>query len=144
MFLPILAVSFLALGCEDDTVEPEGPFDLTFRGDATFQGPHADQAIAVALVASDGEVIETMTGTVSGTADPTFSFTFANLLEDGESYEVHYWIDANFGGGTAGTCDAPPTDHMWNVAIGPVNANVTNTQDHDATDLEDVCASFAG
>jgi hypothetical protein len=142
--LAVLSLAFVPLACDDDPADPgsDGPFDLTFAGDATFQGPHGGQDIAVALVSSAGAVLETMTGVVSAAESPAFTFTFANALDDGESYEVHYWIDANFGGGTAGVCDTPPTDHMWNVAINSVSGDVSRTEGHDAGAIEDVCSSF--
>ena len=109
MILSTLLLAFIPLACDDDPADPgsDGPFDLTFAGDATFQGPHGGQDIAVALV-SDGTVVETMTGVVSATESPAFSFTFEDALEDGESYEVHYWIDANFGGASHTPAVPPP------------------------------------
>jgi len=147
MILSSLLLAFVPVACDDDDpVDPgngdDGPFDLVFAGDATFQAPHGGQDISIALVDSDGNVLETMTGVVSADDDPTFSFTFDDALEDGESYEVHYWIDSNFEGGTEGECDAPPDDHMWNIAINNVSADVDRTEIHDATALEDVCSSF--
>jgi len=142
--LPLLAVSLIGSGCgNDDTTEPEGPFDLTFQGDATFHAPHGGQTVTVAVV-HDGDVVGTMTTTVSATADPAFSVAFAGVLEVGESYDVHYWIDSNFGGGTAGVCDAPPTDHQWSVSLPAIADDVTDTETHDATSLVDVCDTFAG
>lgn len=141
MFLPLLTVSLLAVACEEDSTEPDETFDLVFRGDATFQGPHGDQTVTVALV-QNGVVLETETATVSGTANPAFSVTFDEALDEGESYQIHYWIDANFAGGTEGECDAPPVDHMWSLNIGPVDEDITMTEDHDVTNLVDVCGSF--
>ena len=90
--------------CGDDPT-----FQLIFGIDATYQGPHGGQAIEVALVRrSDGVVVQEQTGTVSATANPAASFTFADLLEEGVAYDVDYWIDSNFQGGTPGVCDAQP------------------------------------
>ena len=83
---------------------------------------------------SDGVVEEEQAGTVSGTADPAFSFTSLGLLEEGEAHQVHYWIDSNFGGGTVGVCDPKANDHQWNVAIAAVAHNAANTVD--------VCTTF--
>lgn len=117
--------------------------DLTFAGDATFQAPHGDQPISVAVVrASDDQIVATESGTVSGSADPAFSFDFPGLLVIGVEYEVHYWIDSNFDGGTVGTCDAPNDDHQWNVAVPEVTADVEITEDHDPSSTTDVCSSF--
>ncbi len=135
----------VALGaCGGDDVTTPTAFQLTFQGDLSFQGPHAGQSIAVAVVqASDGAVIEQQTGTVSGTADPAFSFTFMGVLVNGVAYEVHYWIDSNFGGGTVGVCDPKAIDHQWNVAIAAVTGDVTIVEVHDAANTVDVCTTFA-
>ena len=118
-------------------------FSLTFSGDATFQGPHTGHSIYVAVVRpSDGAVLATQNGTVSGTMDPSFSFSFPAVFETGVAYEVHYWIDSNFGGGTVGVCDPKAIDHQWNVAVPAVLADVSITELHDATATADVCASF--
>lgn len=141
-----LSLLFAASSCSDDdtTTGPDGPFDLTLQGDATFHAPHADQTLNVALVGSDGTVLETMSGTVSATADPAFSITFTDALDSGASYHVDYWIDSNFGGGTEGACDPPPTDHQWRLEVGPVSGDVVLDEDHDASTITDVCSSFTG
>ncbi len=137
----------VALGAcgDDDVTDPTGPgpFQLTFQGDASFQGPHAGHTISVAVVrTSDGAVLAQQTGTVSATADPAFSFTFLGLLNVVAAYEVHYWIDSNFGGGTAGVCDPKANDHQWNVAIAAVAGDVTITEAHNAANTVDVCSTF--
>ncbi len=134
----------VALGaCGDDVTDPT-PFQLTFQGDLSFQGPHAGHSIAVALVrTSDDVVLAQQTGTVSATADPAFSFTFTDLLVTGVAYQVHYWIDSNFGGGAVGVCDPKAIDHQWNVAIPAVAADVTITEAHNAANTVDVCTTFA-
>ena len=124
--------------CGDDLT-----FQLIFEIDASFQGPHTDHAIMVAVVrTSDGAVVAQQTGSVSGTADPAFSFTSLGLLEEGEAYQVHYWIDSNFGGGTVGVCDPKANDHQWNVAIASVAGDVTITESHNAANTVDVCTTF--
>jgi len=139
-----LCVSLLvAVGaCGDDLT-----FQLIFGIDASFQGPHGGKtpahAIMVAVVrTSDGVVVAQEAGSVSATADPAFSFTSLSLLEEGEAYEVHYWIDSHFGGGTVGVCDPPANDHQWNVAIPAVAGDVTITESHNAANTVDVCTTF--
>ncbi|GGX98407.1 hypothetical protein GCM10007160_27420 [Litchfieldella qijiaojingensis] len=123
----------------------DGGADLTFQGDASFNGPHGDQAIQVALVNTDtGEVVARESGTVSGADDPAFSFTFADALKADTAYEVHYWIDSNFGGGSAGSCDPSNNDHQWRVALDMASEAVTHTESHDPSRLGDVCDTFAG
>lgn len=140
----LVLVFFAGPGCDDDEPGgPQGPFSLTFRGDATFQGPHGGQTITVAVVrASDGTVLARQNGTVSATADPAFSFVFAGLLQAGTDYELHYWIDSNFGGGTAGVCDPRAIDHQWSVEFLSVSNDITAATAHQPALTEDVCSSF--
>ena len=80
-------------------------YQLIFAIDASFQGPHPDHDIAVAVVrTSDGAVLDEQLGTVAGTADPAFTFTWLDILDDDEAYEIHAWIDSHFGCGTPGVC----------------------------------------
>ncbi len=139
-----LLVALAACGGDDGVTTPTGPFQLIFQGDASFGGPHGGQSISVALVrTSDGAVVAQQTGTVSATADPAFSFTFSALLDIGVAYQVDYWIDSNFGGGTAGVCDPKANDHQWSVAIAAVAEDVTITEVHNAANTVDVCSTFA-
>ena len=125
--------------CGDDET-----FQLIFEIDASFQGPHAGDAITVAVVrTADGAVLDEQTGTVSETADPAFTFTWLGILELNEGYQVHYWIDSNFGGGTVGTCDPTSNDHQWNVTIPAVAGDVTVAETHDGSTVVDVCSTFA-
>ncbi len=92
--------------------------DLDFALDASFQGAHGGQEVYAAVVtALDGAVIARLSGTVSATADPTFSFSIQRALAIGTAYQVRYWIDSNFGGGTVGACDPKAIDHQWSVAV---------------------------
>ncbi|MDX1673487.1 MAG: hypothetical protein R3314_01700 [Longimicrobiales bacterium] len=118
--------------------------DLTFQGDASFQGPHGGQAIQVGVVrSSDGTLVVSSSGTVSASADPSFSFDFPGALLKGVGYEVHYWIDSNFGDGTAGTCDEVDDDHQWAVDLGStMESTVTHTESHDAGAQSAVCSTF--
>ncbi len=138
--ISLWAVLLVALAaCGDDPT-----FQLVFAIDASYQGPHAGHAIEVALVrTSDGVVVQEQTGTVSGTADPAASFTFTDQLEEGVAYDVDYWIDSNFGGGTTGVCDPTANDHQWRVTIAAVTDDVTITEAHNAANTVDVCTTFA-
>lgn len=126
------------------TVMSASAGDLVFQGDASFHGAHGGQAIQVAVVESDtGKVVAKQSGTVSKTADPAFSFTFPGVLEAGKPYEVHYWIDSNFGGGTVGHCDDKSHDHQWNVSLGTVDGgNMTHVEKHRPAETSDVCKTF--
>lgn len=143
-----IAMSLIALapflaGCDDDPTDTAATYDLTFSGDATFQGAHGGQSLMVAVVEqATGAVIAEDGGTVSASGDASFSFTFNDVLEEGTSYYVDYWIDSNFGGGEAGTCDAPEIDHQWRIAVSAVNADVTLAETHRPADIESVCSTF--
>lgn len=142
LLLPLVLLGVAA--CDDDGSEPQsGPYTLTFEGDASFQGAHGDQTIRVALLSGDGTVESVMEGTVSAAADPAFSFTFPDALEASQPYEIHYWIDSNFGGGAAAVCDGPATDHQWRLSVDPAMDDVTMTDTHRPGETELVCSTFA-
>ena len=145
MFVSILAIAVIGVACDDDTTDPgtQGPYTLTFAGDASFQGAHGGQTIRAALVGSDGTVEATAEGAVSATGDPAFSFTFQDALMEGQSYEIHYWIDSNFGGGAALVCDGPGTDHQWRLTVQPATDDRTITDTHRPGETESVCETFA-
>ena len=143
----LLTFAAFAMACDGDdepTPPGAGPFDLTFEGDATFQTPHGDQLLYAAVVrSSNGTVVARDTATISDSEDPSFSFTFANVLQAGTSYRIHYWIDSNFMDGTVGVCGPPADDHQWNIEVPVASADVTVTETHDASATMDVCATFA-
>lgn len=148
--LPLLLAALLPLplvACDDDDDHGTEPVvehhTLTFAGDASFQGAHGGQAVSVAVVRTGSGAVEaTETGTVSTDADPSFSFTFEDALENGVAYEVHYWIDSNFMGGAEGVCDGPEDDHQWRVTLGTVTGDQTVTDSHRPAETESVCSSF--
>jgi hypothetical protein len=143
-FALLSALTFaVAPACSDSGgTAVEGPFDLTFQGDASFQGAHGGQTVRVALLRSGGPTVDVVQGTVSATADPAFAFTFPDALEAGTSYTIHYWIDSNFGDGAVARCDAPTVDHQWSVGVGTVSDDVVVTESHDPAGLTDVCDTF--
>jgi len=149
----LLALSALAVAlaattpaCEnksDDLTGSGPPYDLRFSLDATFQAPHGGQPIEWALVRSSGGVIEDQgSGTISATASPSFSFFSQAVMDKGEDYEIHYWIDSNIGGGTAGVCDPKAIDHQWRVELLSVTNDVSFTTSYQPALTEDVCATF--
>lgn len=132
-----------AAACEDGGgTTVEGPFDLTFQGDASFQGAHGGQTVRVALLETGGSTLASAEGTVSGTADPAFAFTFRDALEAGPSYTVQYWIDSNFGDGAVARCDDPSVDHQWSVGVGTASDDIVVTEAHDPARTTDVCHTF--
>ena len=99
LMLVLMLVAGAACDGDDDIVSPKG-FRLTFSLDATFQALHGGDPISWALVqSSNGFAADFGGGVVSGTENPAFSFTTADVMQRGVDYEVHYWIDSNIGGG---------------------------------------------
>lgn len=125
--------------CDDDgTTTDTGPkptvFDLTFTGTIA---PHAGQTLHVLVLKDgDGAIQASETETVAG--DGTFSFSWPDLLDEGESYHIDFYADHN----SSGSCESPPTDHAWRETIGAVSGNVSRDFQHN-TNFTDVCASFS-
>jgi len=141
LLLPLLCVGLAACDGEDP-VDTSVTYDLTFTGDDTFHGAHGDQTIHVGIREGSGTLVASETGTVSPSAEPAFSFTFSNVLEEGEDYDLEYWIDSNFGDdGTQGVCDAPNVDHQWEIDVDPVMDDVAINDTHRPTETEDVCTT---
>jgi hypothetical protein len=141
----VLVLAFSAgSACKDDTTDPAGPFRLTFNLDASFQGAHGGQSIAIAIVrTSDGSVVAQANGAVSATQDPSFTWSTGPVMQAGMDYEVHYWIDSNIGGGTLGICDPIAIDHQWSTELLSVSNDVTFTTAYQPALTEDVCSTFA-
>lgn len=141
----VLVAALVALAaCDDDGTDPMlPPFTLEFAGDDSFQGAHGGQTVRAAVVTASGEVVATAEDQVSATAVPSFEVVFADVLEAGTSYGLHYWIDSNFGGGAVNGCDPRSVDHQWNVAVGTVTDDVRIDESHRPTETEDVCSTFA-
>lgn len=142
--LLVLLPLAIACGGYDDTATapevPEATLDLTFTGDATFQGPHAGQTIHVGIVhPATSMLVDSDQGVVSSSEDPSFSFTFVDVLAEGETYRLDYWIDSNFNGGTEGTCDPPENDHQWRIDISSVTGDVTIADTHRPGETQNVC-----
>lgn len=131
-------------GGSDATTVAPALYELTFSLDASYQAIHANQPIQMALVrTSDGTVLAEKSGTVSATADPSFSFAAGAVMQRGTPYAIHYWIDSNIGGGLPGNCDQKAFDHQWSVEFPTPTNDVNFIVSHDPTLTEDVCATFS-
>lgn len=120
-------------------------FALTFTGDSTFEGPHAGNTFTTGLVkGSDSKAEDVKTGTVASAGSPAFSVTFDHEVVIGEPFTVKLWIDSNFGGGTAGTCDPTANDHQWSYDVPTSFAShpTTLTVTHTTNNLTSVCSFF--
>ena len=79
-YIPLLMMCLAIAACDwggdgggNDT-DP-GPYQLTYSLDDSFQVPHGNQPIRIALVRlTDGVAIEEASGTVSATTNPSFTF----------------------------------------------------------------------
>lgn len=144
--LLIVVASFAVAACDGDnkvTGPSPGPFQLTFLLDASFQGIHGGQSVNIAVLRSSSRVVVARGGgIVSATQAPSFTFVAGAVLERGTDYEVHYWIDSNFGGGAAGACDAKAIDHQWSVEFRSVSNDIVWTASHSPSLTEDVCGTF--
>ncbi len=119
----------------------DGPFQLKFSLDASFQALHGGQPIEIAVV-RNGVVIALASGTVSATQNPAFSFTAGAVLERGATHQVRYWIDSNIGGGTQGVCDPKTIDHQWSTEFPWPTNDVDFTVSYQQWLIEDVCDTF--
>lgn len=126
-----------------DAVADPGPYELRFSLDESFQAPHGDQPISIALVRlTDGIVLAEDSGIVSATQDPSFTFAPQEMMERGTAYAVHYWIDSNIGGGTLGICDPTTFDHQWSVEFFSPTNDVNFTVSYQPALTEYVCNTF--
>jgi len=149
LLLPIVIPCLLIFSCgggggggDTDTNLP-GPFTLTFLLDATFQVPHGDQSISIAVVRlSDGMVVAEGSGIVSATQNPSYSYAAGAVMDRGTAYAVHYWIDSNIGGGAIGVCDPIAIDHQWSVEFLLPTNDVDFTVSYEPALTEDVCGTF--
>lgn len=120
-----------------------GPYQLIFSLDESFQTPHGNQPIRIALVRlTDGLILEETSGTVSATSDPAFTFAPTTTLERGTSYAVHYWIDSNIGGGTLGLCDPTSFDHQWSTEFFSPTNDIDFLVGYEPVLTEYVCDTF--
>jgi hypothetical protein len=101
--------------------------------------------VSFVLVRTSGAEIATGGGgIVFGPPDSlSWVLSWSVGLHLGEAYQIHYWFDSNFGGGTAGVCDAPEIDHQWKVLIPAVAGDIDVLVSHDPNAVTDVCSSFS-
>ena len=126
--------------------EDDGPlFEWYIEGDTSFQEPHAGHVVTSALIRTRGGLAFEVRGVGAGpihSPPETISFGLGHTVEQSETYEFHYWIDSNFGGGTVGVCDHPAIDHQWKVLLPAVQGDVYTVVSHDPATVTDVCSTF--
>lgn len=121
-----------------------GPYQLIFSLDESFQIPHGDQPISIALVRlTDGLVLEEESGSVSAIDDPAYTFAPSTLIERGTGYAVHYWIDSNIGGGTLGLCDPTTYDHQWSTEFYRPTNDIDFIVGYEPALTEYICDTFS-
>ncbi|MBI5507886.1 MAG: hypothetical protein HY903_03925 [Deltaproteobacteria bacterium] len=109
---------------------------LTFSG--TF-APHAGRTFYAALVRElDGFPVATTSMLIP--AGGAVSLLFAARLQDGLSYHLDYFVDAN----ANAACETPAltADQGWRIAVPTVSGDVTLSRSEDTTFEPSVCASF--
>lgn len=117
--------------------------DLTFEGDGTFLIPHQGNSVHAAIVdIHNNEVVAKQSDTISGTDEPAFTFQFADIFEEGKLYDLHYWIDSNFGDGSVGSCDPIDIDHQWRIAFNSISNDITEVVRLAPEEQAPVCATF--
>lgn len=119
-----------------------GPFTVTVIIPDSYFGPHADTDYSLAIVDSEGTVVDEATDTLPASAGASVDTDFT--VDEGSGYEIHLWVDSNIGGGTAGTCDGDPDfyDHQWSYSLGTVDADRDFTLPAHNTTFTDVCDTF--
>jgi hypothetical protein len=121
-----------------DATDPAGCSSFTNRT-LTFAGtgfPHAGQALYVNVL-RQADLVKVVTNRITIVAsDGSFSFTFPNSLESGQSYYVDYYVDLN----ANGLCNSS-ADHVWRKTVTAGATNLTLAVTHDATDAAG-CSSF--
>ena len=145
MLMILVLACLLTCHCDDDdaVINTSGPFTWLFKLSADFQEPHGGQTINWALVrSSDGFVVVTGNGTVSATQNPAFSLATGAVLESGNDYELHYWIDSNIDGGTVGVCDLEDIDHQWRTPFLSPMTDINFIVLYNADRVEYVCDTF--
>lgn len=136
----VFLVSLALAACSSD--DPAPGFNLIFSGSG--YNPHTGQTIRVKVFKDPGGT-KVAEDSVLEPTDGTFSFTFANVLEQGTAYNLDYFADSDVGPGSGtdgnGSCDSPPKDHAWRVPIPAVTGDVDQAEVHN-TNFTDVCARF--
>jgi len=140
VFLTIAAALSLAACGGDEVSSTEdarsaAPYQLTVRGDGTFQAFAGDAVRAALHLKADNQRLD-LTQTTVGASNPAFSVTFAPTLDPATQYHLHYWIDVD----GDGVCDSPDVDEQW--AVDPPLGQATFEVTHRASDVSDVCGSF--
>jgi len=144
LLLICLIISACDFGDNGSNVSSDpGPYQLIFSLDESFQIPHGNQPIRIALVRlTDGLVLEEEFGTVSAINDPVFTFAPSTMLVRGTGYAVRYWIDSNIGGGTLGICDPTSFDHQWSTEFFSPTNDINFSVGYELSLMEYVCGTF--
>ena len=140
-FMSLIPLALIACNGDDGG---DGPFAVTVSvPDSYFDtGVHPGIDYEIAIVDGDGAVLDSATGTLPTATGAAHEVDLS--VDGGDSYEVHFWVDSDIGGGTAGTCDGGTDffDHQWVYALGTVDADRDFALPAHNTDFTDVCATF--
>jgi hypothetical protein len=118
-------------GMTDDTGSASVDFEMTLMG-----YPHDGQNVElVVFEAGTANVVSSLGGTIAG-MELVLSDT--GQLQDGGSYDIHWYVDVN----ENGACDPPPDDHAWGMleqVAGATGLSLSHV--HDANWV-DACGNF--
>jgi hypothetical protein len=135
-------VVFACAACaeEDDPTPPtdtpadNGPYDVVFNGDTSYNAAHAGRTVYISVRTQAGVEVASDDAVIGASG---FAFTFTNVLTKDTSYNVDYYVDVDSDGACVGA-----TDHVWRTAISTAAANFSVTDAHDLTFTTAACASF--
>jgi hypothetical protein len=139
LFLSVAwALSLVACGGDEVSTEAggsRGPYQLTVRGDGTFQVLAGKTLRAALHLKADNRRLDVAQTTVVADT-PAFSVTFAPMLDPATQYHLHYWFDVD----GDGVCDSPDVDEQW--AVDPPLGEAIFEVTRRASDVSHVCGSF--
>jgi hypothetical protein len=106
-------------------------FEMTLMG-----YPHDGQSVS--LVIAEAGTMNQVGETGDTFAGGDLVLSIPGALQEGTSYDIYWYVDVN--GNVA--CDAPPTDHSWELlgqAAGPTGLSLSHMHDGNWVD---VCGNF--
>ncbi len=114
-------------------VAPSGPYDLQVTG-MMFIADNASGVLISVQRDSDSMVVASDNGVVSSDG---FNFSFAGVLDEGETYTVDFFIDADM----SGICEIPEVSYRI-AAVEAAGANVVLVTDPLSNGDPAACATF--
>jgi hypothetical protein len=127
----VLALGLSGCGADNDDGSVKFTLTMVFSSLTT----HAGKNIFAALSKTSANIVE-KSAIIAG---PTVSIVMPQNLDEGGTYQVNAFIDAN----NNGTCDGLDTEPGWIDTTPIVTSDVTLTFDATTTPKKNPCATFA-